>query len=193
MPSPNSSVCSLHFLEHDFIRESQDSNLERKQNRSIVMLSVRKLKPTSFPSKFPSLPSYLSIAVPEPRTETTSVKARFKAEELRHDANIKEFFSAEKVNNLTDLLKKLENEKLPEKVCILEVNESEAVIGTISKSKSNIPEISFSLVISKDLTYQMFCKSVTVPHIEVKNICNEDFIENSTNVLNLVKILMLWH
>jgi hypothetical protein len=187
MPSPNSSVCSLHFQDHDFIQESQDSNLERKKKRSDKSLILHKLKPTAFPSKYPNFPSYQSITVPEPRTETTSVKARFKADELRLDVKIKDYFCAQKVHNLTDLMTKLKKEKLPEKVCVLYETKSEAVFGTISKSHASIPELSFSLVITENLEYQMFCKSVTVPHKEVKNICNEDFIENITNVLNLVK------
>ncbi|PAA49660.1 hypothetical protein BOX15_Mlig019713g2 [Macrostomum lignano] len=56
-PGKQTRVCSLHFLESDFVTESQDTNARRKRKKSgythePVILSNRRLKREAVPTQF---------------------------------------------------------------------------------------------------------------------------------------------
>ena len=62
-------LCSLHFVESDFVKESVDKTRKRGA------LNRRRLKKNAIPSKFHNLPSYLSYDVPLERpTSGTAAK-----------------------------------------------------------------------------------------------------------------------
>lgn len=108
VPNQNSSLCSLHFTENDFITTSKD---HRRNKGSPKTLRRRRLLPNAVPSKFPNCPAFLSKSVSASRMASSS--ARFEKEAMRMEKKIDDFLSADYVDSMTCLKKKLSNSTLP--------------------------------------------------------------------------------
>ena len=52
----SSRICSLHFVEEDFVTENMDTNPRRKKG----ILEKRRLRNGAIPTRFRNLPSYYS-------------------------------------------------------------------------------------------------------------------------------------
>jgi len=62
----------VHFNDFDFVKGSQDTNLERKNRREGNNLMRRKLVPGAFSSQFPNCPMYISKDVLPPRSDVAT-------------------------------------------------------------------------------------------------------------------------
>lgn len=77
VPSIHSTICSLHFKEDDFVRESRDSNASRKRGRGEERMKRRYLKKDAIPSVFDqttTTPQSTLSSVPATDQPPTSVE-----------------------------------------------------------------------------------------------------------------------
>lgn len=110
-PKNHDRICSLHFVPQDFVRESTDSNKRRKRTQS--SLTKHRLNDLAIPSKFPSLPAYLSVKPVKQRSVKAMWLSRFQADEERLESQVNEFMKADEVTSLEELKLSLSQEILP--------------------------------------------------------------------------------
>lgn len=90
-------ICSLHFVEEDFIEERKDSN-ERRSKKLTGNLTKRRLKDSAIPSIFPNAPSYLST---EKKTQRSTKRLKRSAKILERKSE--DFLSSDNLVSFDDL------------------------------------------------------------------------------------------
>lgn len=161
MPSTSTRICSLHFNNDDIVTQSDDYRRSKRAN-SDAQLSKRYLKPTAVPSKFPGLPAYLSVSKETQRPTTSALaSARLERENRVLQQAEVDFFTADTVHDVNQLAAKLEEERLPEGVQVLQFKDS---LSLVSFNQSNQGlAVSFSINISQSLHFTLFKENVHIP------------------------------
>ena len=114
VPTSNSRVCSLHFVESDFKTSSTDMDCTRLKNRTSDKLALRLLKPTAVPSIFRGQPKYLSKVTVKPSQSCLgAAESRREKEEERIAQLEEQFFESNKINDFTDFCEKVKSACIP--------------------------------------------------------------------------------
>ena len=106
-----SRLCSLHFVEEDFITGRTDSN-ERRSKNLTGNLTRRRLKDTAIPSVFPNAPSYLSTSSTSERSTSASSEKRLKRSAEILESKSADFLSSDNLTSFNDLKQRLNSEDL---------------------------------------------------------------------------------
>lgn len=104
------------------------------------------MKEGSIPSLFPNCPSYLSKEENESRTEAATSSKRFERENERNERQIKQFLSADSVESLDEIEKRLASENVPAGISVLNKQEK-LCLSAIDFSSPQGPTVNFALVI----------------------------------------------
>ena len=180
-------MCSKHFKETEYQIERKDSNKNRKHDSN--RLQRKFLHPDAVPSIFPNLPEHYSKTVPERRSETTSKESRFQRQYEAAELEAEIFLAADKVESLEELEEKLDNEETWPKDIMRLKGENKLTFYNIAENELGQPVVRYSLIITEDLKFIMWCKEVKVPLIKVSHICKDKKINSSSGVLNIIAFL----
>uniref|UniRef100_A0A1I8IVA6 THAP-type domain-containing protein n=1 Tax=Macrostomum lignano TaxID=282301 RepID=A0A1I8IVA6_9PLAT len=164
-------VCSKHFTEADFVRESTDKTIRRKNRKFLeAKLQQVRLKSAAVPTQFDSVPKYLSKSAPMEWTTSALSSSRLQVENARLNEMIGEFLSSDELRTLSDLLDKLDSANIPSGF-VRSTNAGSASFFLIDTSISgSAPHLTASLTVFEDLTYQAFvcglrCTSSMLGHL----------------------------
>ena len=188
-PTKFSRLCSLHFVETDFIISSRDSNKWRAENVNNSKLVKRRLKEDAIPSIFMNLPSYFTVAPAPLRTTNATASSRL-LNDNKAILNANEIvFKNDEVHNLDDILVKL-----------TECTEKPSDFNTIRCSDhilifnlqyvNQIPTIKAFIQIFNDLSVQVGLDEVFVKPSFYSNIC--DKVLHLTDLTNLMALVKSW-
>ena len=179
-------MCSLHFKESDFQTESKDTNKWRKESSDKV-LKHKFLQQNSVPSVFPNLPQHFNIAIPEKRSESTSIKARFEKQDQANELANFEFLEADNISSFNDLREKLESD--PPKDTLKLETEDKLTFYVIKEDEAGQPFVSYSLVIRQDLTFTLWCSKIEVSQTKVAHLCKDKKVNSCSGVHNILTVL----
>ena len=197
-PTNSSKVCSLHFYESDFVKDSRDSNATRKRKRQEFQLQKLQLLPNAYPRKFPNCPQYMSIPETTLRTSPCTSQKRLLNENQRMSEMAESLLSSDTFTSYDDLCKLLKSRDyvfptdchfIISKESVLFVFIPEALL----KEKPSAPILSASIRIRLNLSVEVYLKSVqltssTFDHVLQKSGCVSSLDEIS-NLLACVKSL----
>jgi hypothetical protein len=174
------------FSDTDFIEESQDSNLHRPTRLDPLKLHL--LKKDAVPSQFPNVASYLSSAAPEPRSETATSCSRRDREASRMDEAADVFLQEDEVESLEEMREKLDRSCLPKGIIEVE-QDNQLFFLFFGNDSSSGPQVTFSLVISENMTVSMFSRGVKVQLAQIAHISGLGRICKCSQVLNILSFL----
>ena len=186
MPKKNSRVCSLHFKENDYREKSKDPKKSRKNKVDADGLQIKLLRSNAVPSVFPKLPEYYNTPLPEKRSETTSNESRlnrqFEAAEIAADEYLKTF----EISSLKELEEKIKDEtNFPRDIRKLK-GENKLTLYSLEENEAGRPSVKYSLVIFEDLKVSMWSNEVKVPQYKIKDLCKNEKVVLSSNVLEIL-------
>ena len=184
-PSKASIVCSLHFSDDDFKTERQDSNPSRKKFGS---LKRRRLKENAVPTKFPGLPSYLSVSKPKERSKNTSSFNRQQRENEKVNATAEAFLKEDEVKSFEDLIRVPLPNFPPSWNIVSLKQENQLMLEEIVFDDDVQPSLHFGLTIFDSLCFQMVSNGITIPLEKVSHI-NSGKIERNSDLHNLIAFL----
>ena len=170
-PGNNSGLCSLHFVDSDYINEKQDSNLQRASR--LTPLKLRLLKKDAIPTKFPNVPQYLSADKSELRSEASTSSERHKSVYDRAEAAAEAFLQQDEISSLDELRLRLDRSCLPSGVVEIHQNNELYFIG-FSKDLTKGPQVQYSLIIAETLEFTMFSSTVQVPRSNLTHHCSRN-------------------
>ena len=161
VPTKNSYVCSLHFVQTDFKNASSDSNRSRKRIRSEQNLERKVVRPEAVPSVFSSLPS-LSIVTPVPRsTIFSSSTSRLNRENNVIINDLELFQSKDAVKSFEELTKKVASEIRNFHLNIFVA--SDTVSYSFLQLNATGVTVKSSVVIYKNLNFDVYINNIVVP------------------------------
>lgn len=148
-PTKHSKMCSIHFTEDNFIKDSKDSNERRL--KSVKQLRNRYLKPEAVPSYFPNAPNYLSSNQLKPRSTTATSEGRIAKEAERLQLLESSLNDSDELFNhsLIDIEEMVKVAIAPSGFFTQITNESLLVYSITLHN--NIPQIDRCITILKDL------------------------------------------
>lgn len=145
-------ICSLHFVEEDFIEERKDSN-ERRSKKLTGNLTKRRLKDSAIPSIFPNAPSYLSTEKKTQRSTCATSTKRLKRSAKILERKSEDFLSSDNLVSFDDLKKRLNSGDM----CMMplgfvtQFGESVIPLLYVVTDKDNIPHLKACVTIQKDM------------------------------------------
>ena len=183
-PNKYSFVCSLHFKESDY--RVIINGGKRKERPDGELLQRKELHPGSIPSIFPDLPEYFNKPPPEKRSESTSKESRFKKQFDAVELASAEFLAEDNISSLEQLEEKLcKEENLPKDILHVR-RENKLTIYYFKENEVGRPIIKYSLIITEDLQFSMWCNEVKVPHATVKGLYKDNKVNTLSGVLNIL-------
>lgn len=96
-----------------------------------------------------------------------------------------EFLEKDKVSSLKELEDKLSTEESLFKDILFVRDEKKLTIYSLKENNFGRPIIPYSVVITEDLEFSMWCNEVKVPHARVKDLCNDKKVNSLSGVLNI--------
>lgn len=189
-PTKHSRLCSLHFIESDFLTSSVDSNTTRKKSKEDT-LKLKRLKPNAAPSLFPNLPKYLSQDITQStrRDNHPSSSRRQDLQQERADTMEHDLFEDEKISTLNDLATKLQKEKKPSAWTIFNRPSSILLLRMDLSEDVDQARLLSSIVIGDDLNVKVFHREKVVKKEMYQHIVHRESIESVCEVLNLMAYL----
>ena len=110
MPTKNSTLCSKHFKQEDFIEYSVDQQLRRQRRRVDQTLTRKRLKPEAVPSVFENFSDFYWCKDVTSRSGLALASSRHDKEaSLLYQQN-EEFLLADRLTSFDDLNGALSNE-----------------------------------------------------------------------------------
>ena len=184
-PSKHSVLCSLHFVNSDFITSSTDSNFDRKRKRS-TSLQNRYLKRDAIPSVWPNLPSYLSTPAVAPRSEKATSSNCLQNEALILQKQIDSFFSEDRIASYDELISRFQNETKPEGFLFFEADNG---FNLIIVSTELPYRVILSITVSKLLDVTVYFENQNVPPSSYDHIISPHSpLSKMSQLLNLMAI-----
>ena len=186
-PSASSRVCSLHFHETDFVRSSGDSNSYRQ--RKGTALKRRYLQCDVIPSKFPHLPSYLTLDPVILRSEAATSTARLEKRNKEISDQISSMEKDNKILNLDDLERKFCEQTLkPEHFCVTS-HQDALYFYTLAFDKPNV-QVNLSIFVKPNLSFDVYHQTEKVKNDTFKNVMQDHKnISSLSDLLNLMAYL----
>ncbi|XP_040575184.1 uncharacterized protein [Lepeophtheirus salmonis] len=185
-PNKYTRICSKHFPKSAFILERRDTNSTR--NKKSGPIQRNKLKSDAIPTIFPDIPKHLQKKTfPERKTTLATSDSRLKQEILRHDSQMEQLSKEDKIENLTDIKKKLSKSNLPKG--INENSNEDYIILSELSTQDLVPTILYGLKVNSDLTYSIFSKGLPLPIIEIKHICSSKHLSRFSDVNKILSYL----
>jgi len=146
-PTVYSKLCSKHFVDEDFVVQSQDTNASRPKN----ILQKRRLKPHAVPSRFPNCASYFSCPPVHHRTGNALSSSRLESSVTLNDSRVEEFLSSDVIANLDGVKQHMKDRDA------MTINQSDTVIILKIDLAPPVPKILYSLKIFSNFE---FCASM---------------------------------
>ena len=182
-PSKYSVLCSVHFLAHDFVEESSDTNVDRKKKRS-RSLTKRYLKDDAVPSIFPNLPAYFTTPHTTPRSGMATSSKRMETEASIIERQNDEFLNLDRIISYEDLLEKFKKEGEQSGVISFE---TDLGFHVVSVSASLPPKITSSITVNRSLHVSVYHNEKQVQQKHFKHIIpTESSISHLSQLINLV-------
>ncbi|MCP4487124.1 MAG: THAP domain-containing protein [Gammaproteobacteria bacterium] len=149
----SSRLCSLHFVESDYLVERVDTRKSRLQ-KSPARIRKR-LKDDAMPTIFPNMPSYYSTN----KTPTASARSTRTHREARHqqlfstmEATSEDFLKRDNIYSLVEVEQKFEEEECSSKLGFRIIHvESEILLAMFSFE--SVPTMIASILIHDDLSW----------------------------------------
>ncbi len=147
-PTSSSRICSLHFRDSDFIRESCDSNKYRRQKT----LAKKRLKDDAVPSCFPNLPKYLSTTEETERPSTSaSSQARLAKGNVEIENLISKMEAEDHVSDREELRAAFSSCACkPQGFVFFSDNDSDFYL--LMRTENSIPHLAASVQVNNDMT-----------------------------------------
>ena len=121
---------------------------------------------------FKDLPQYYTKKETERRSETNSVSSRFQRQYDAVELQVEEFQAKDRITSLDQVVEMLNNESNLSKD-ILKVNSGKTLtIFSLQENKDGRPLVKYSLIITDDLQFSMWCNEVKVPFSKVSDLCS---------------------
>ena len=122
MPTKNSTLCSKHFKQEDFIEYSVDEQLRRKRRKVDQTLTRKRLKPGAVLSVFEYFPDYCGCKDVTARSGLALASFRHNKEASLLDQQNEEFSQADRLTSFDNLIRALSNELQSEKFIMHKTN-----------------------------------------------------------------------
>ena len=144
--------------------------------------------PEAVPSIFPNLPAHFSKSIPEKRSESTSTSARFQRQSDIADFRAQEFLTADEIASLIELKEKIELENLPEGI-LKSYGEDKITFFALGENDLGMPFVKFSLMITEDLAFSMWCNELKILPAKVAHLCKDGKLVLCSAVINIIQVL----
>ena len=103
-PTSNSVICSLHFEDTDYVRETQDHNTTKARAKRESGLKLRILTKEALergPIRFPNCPSYMSSQKKcEASSDRPTSSARFSCEIVQMEGKAESFMDQDRIKSI---------------------------------------------------------------------------------------------
>jgi hypothetical protein len=170
IPTENSRICSLHFVDSDFSYNSLDTNKSRKRRRQSLPLNTRHLVPLCIPSVFPFQSSPIISSSTSARTQKALASTRLNSENQNILNDISKLHEADTVKDLDDLVMKFTLcDTKPQNFYIHPsiLSSQQLAIFINVDCMSSPPQLLHSVRVNRDLTFEAFSNN---RHISVKSL-----------------------
>ena len=148
----------------------------------------RRLKDGAFPTKFPGLPSYLSIKIPPKRLQSTSFEERQNKKVQEAENQAAEFLESDCVQSFAEI----SDEKLrfpPSWNIITWKDDKQLVLEEIVFDEDSKPKLGFSLTVFETLQFQLVSEDRFVSTSKVHHIAKKQVIERYSDISNILAFL----
>ena len=186
-------VCSLHFVEDDFVSESQDQREGRKNLQPTKHLVRRRLKSTAVPRIFSGQPSYLSIAPSKTRPTSSTVDSCLQLENKRISVLNESVIDLDTVSDLSQLIQKLKSEITPsDNILIQRENNLLFLYVPNIDDIGSAQKIQFFVRLSNDLKISVYKDTVEIKSdiynhlLSNDNGCDKPRISSVVSLLNIL-------
>ncbi|QQP35180.1 Putative LOC101234561, partial [Caligus rogercresseyi] len=181
-PSKYSVVCSLHFVDSDFKKESLDSNPQRKRMNSALV--SRLLVKEAIPTLFPNLPFYYSKPKHKPRSDN-SCQTRHEKTFLRLEKEAEAFLEGENFFSVDDMMERLDLSCFPD--VLVTKKDNVVLICQLALSEDDSPpQLIFAIEIFNDLTFQVWIGRKVLSRRSFSHIIKDDRLSSSGQLINLI-------
>ncbi len=152
----------------------------------------RRLRDGAFPSKFPGLPSYLSIKIPPRRPQSTSFEERRNKKIQETENQAAEFLESDRVPSFEDI--STEKLALPSSWNIITwKDEKQFILEEMVLDEESKPKLGFSLTVLKTLQFQLVVDDKFLSTSKVNHITKKQVIERYSDIFNILAFLKSYH
>ena len=182
--SENTSICSKHFHDADFVTKRTDTNNRRIRKKG-KSLQKRYLNTNAVPTVFPNCPSYLTASEVYKRSTTTmSSNREQRLIEIELDS----------INSLSDVSEYLAKYKHKHEILCGKtkyiIEDDKVIIYDIeTENEEQKLKLKYNFFINADLHYKLWLFDNPVSPIRFKHITGNTKISCFTEVLHLLEFL----
>ena len=170
-------ICESHFKSEDIIKESTDSNVQRKKQKESNRLYAKRYSDTAIPCIWPNAPEHLTHVTSARSTTCTTSESR--AENVQRHQNDIERLRIEKDSwrSLEELNSKSDQLSLSGVMTKILMDE---YILFFKLCTIDIPRLLFSVKITVDLKVSVVSGGVKLKDSQVRQICGTDISKLSS-------------
>uniref|UniRef100_A0A1I8G8N8 THAP-type domain-containing protein n=1 Tax=Macrostomum lignano TaxID=282301 RepID=A0A1I8G8N8_9PLAT len=185
----HSRVCSLHFVESDFITDYQDCNSSRKRAKTDngVTRTKRRLKEDAVPTQFQttSMPAYFTKNPPVVRSNRATSAQRHEASIAQQEKREQEFFAGETLTTLDDVAARFATEPAPSGFAIFQ---SAGSINLMLMAPGPPPTVKSSIIVNSRLEVAVYHGKQVVSPKQYGHIISPEsaFLSSSSQLMNLM-------
>lgn len=144
------------------------------------------LKWDSVPSIFPNCPQ---LRIENSISDSLNLNENIEGWQGKR---IQQLFAEERFHNLDEMKSQMAKEALPKNIVQLDYGKSVA-FAKIDELELSGPAILFSLVLDKDLVFEMFCQGIKVENSMVSIITKKAFLRSVSQINSILSFLEHYH